>query len=48
MTWKTLENGTDKDEMVKALIAEYNIDEETASKAADSFIEQVTTAKVCE
>ncbi len=46
--WKLLENGSEKDEMVKALIAEYDIDEETASKAADSFIEQVTTAKVCE
>ncbi len=46
--WKLLENGSEKDEMVKALITEYDIDEETAVKAADSFIEQVTTANVCE
>ncbi len=46
--WKMVETGCERDNMIKALLAEYDIDEETAAKAADSFISDITNAKVCE
>jgi hypothetical protein len=39
LIWGKLENGCSRDELVSTLISEYGIDQETASKDVDAFIE---------
>ena len=39
--WERLENGADKEELVAALLAEYDVDEETAKAGVDSFVEKL-------
>ncbi len=46
--WKMLENGTEHDEMVAALLEEYEVDEPTAIQGVDDFIESIKKADLCE
>lgn len=39
--WERLENGADKEELVAALLAEYDVDEETAKAGVDRFVEKL-------
>ena len=36
--WERLERGSDEDSLVKALLAEYDVDEETARKSVEGFV----------
>ena len=36
--WEKLENGAEEDELVQALLNEYDVDAATAKQAADAFI----------
>lgn len=42
--WKQLENETDKEAVVSALLAEYDVTNEQAEKDVDSFIQKMTEA----
>ena len=44
--WKILEKGAEEDELVKALLEEYNVDEETAKKDVAEFIVKLKEAKL--
>jgi len=47
--WEKLAEGADKNELLSAMLAEYDIDEETASKDIDEFIEKLKKADLlCE
>lgn len=39
MLWAKIENGAERDELVGALVSEYEVDQITASKDVDAFIE---------
>lgn len=39
--WKTLENETSMDELVNAILDEFEIDEDTARKDAEEFVEKL-------
>ena len=42
--WKQLENETDKDAVVSALLNEYEVTKEQAEKDVDAFIQKMTEA----
>lgn len=42
--WKQLENETEKEAVVSALLAEYDVTNEQAEKDVDSFIQKMTEA----
>lgn len=42
--WQKLQSDTDKDELVKAMTAEYDIDSATAQKDVEAFIETLRGA----
>lgn len=42
--WKLLENGADEDGMVKALLAEYEVEEEVARADVKAFVNKLTEA----
>lgn len=42
--WKQLENETDKEAVVSALLAEYDVTNEQAEKDVDAFIQKMTEA----
>ena len=42
--WKILEKGSTKEELVKALIKEYEVEEELANKDVDAFINKMKGA----
>jgi hypothetical protein len=42
--WKQLENETDKEAVVSALLAEYDVTKEQAEKDVDAFIQKMTEA----
>lgn len=44
--WKQLENGTDKEALIDALLAEYEVDREVAEKDVDAFIAKLTEAEL--
>lgn len=44
--WKQLENGTDKETLIDALLAEYEVDREVAEKDVDAFIAKLTEAEL--
>lgn len=47
--WKELEKGVSAlDSLTKALLNEYNIDEETAKKDVSAFLDQLMKAKIVE
>ncbi len=46
--WKLLEKGAEKNDLVKALLSEYEVDEATASKCVDDFIAKLEEAECVE
>lgn len=46
--WKLLENGSEIDEMVSAILAEYDIDEETARTDVESFVNDIVSRDLTE
>ena len=40
--WKRLESGAEKEDLVQALLAEYDVDEATANLAVDRFVEKLS------
>ncbi len=42
LLWNVLEKGGDRDAMVDALLAEYDVDRETATLDVDEFIDTLT------
>ena len=38
LLWRTLENGAEKEDLVKALTAEYNVSEQEAAEDAEAFL----------
>jgi hypothetical protein len=39
--WELLEKGAEKEELLKALLSEYDVDEATAKKDIENFIEKL-------
>ena len=39
--WQHLESGADMDELVQALLAEYDVDEATATRAVQGFVDKL-------
>lgn len=46
--WKQLEKGTTYDDMLSALLKEYEVDEATARQGIDAFIETAKNANLIE
>ena len=46
--WKILENGATKEELLNAVLNEYDVDEETASKDIDRYIIKLRAEKIIE
>ena len=46
--WDKLAEGADRDAIVSALLEEYEIDEQTAGRDVDNFIEQLKGANILE
>lgn len=46
LLWKTMEKGADEQALVDALLAEYEVDRETAEKDVKAFIEKLNQAKL--
>ena len=46
--WELLQNEITKEEMLKKITAEYDIDEETASRDIDSFTEKLCSSGILE
>ena len=44
--WKTLEKGATEEEMLQAMLSEYDVDEETARNDLKSFINKLQEAKL--
>lgn len=44
--WELLQKGAEKEDLVKALLGEYEVDEQTASKDVDVFIEKLEQANL--
>ena len=44
--WKTLESGATEDELVKTLLSEYEVDEDTAKADVKAFVQKLTDAKL--
>lgn len=42
--WKVLEQGADVDAMVKALLSEYDVDEQTARTCSEDFVAKLKEA----
>ena len=48
LLWRKLENNSSFEEMVELLLAEYDIDKETASKDVENFLESMKSNKILE
>ena len=48
IAWKCLENGCELDEMVNAILDEYDADRETVKKDMEKFIEALEGANILE
>lgn len=46
--WKLLEKGADEDEMVRALLAEYDADEALVRQDVHAFVESIVNKEICE
>ena len=46
LLWKTLANGATEEQLVNALLAEYEVDKQTAEKDVKIFINKLTEAKL--
>ncbi len=46
LLWKELEKGGDEDALVKALLSEYEVDEEIAKKDVEAFIAKLKGANL--
>ena len=46
--WEKLSQGAQKDELVRALLSEYDVDEATASADVDKFIDKLKEADLVE
>lgn len=46
--WKILENGAEREDLISAVLKEYNTDEKTAEEGVDSFLDKVKGANLCE
>ena len=47
--WKKLEIGASEDELVSAMLSEYDVDEETAKRDTDAFLKKLKEAELlCE
>lgn len=46
--WEKLEKGTSEEELVKTLVAEYEIDEETAKKDVEAFVKKAVSSNLVE
>lgn len=44
LLWKTLEQGGDREALISALLAEYDVDAATAASDVDKFLEKLTAA----
>ena len=44
--WKILQNGAEKEDLVKALLGEYEVDEQTAEKDVEAFIGRLQQANL--
>ena len=44
LLWRTLENGGDRDAMINALLAEYEVEQEQAGADVDKFIDALSKA----
>ncbi len=44
--WKTLEGGASEEELVSALLGEYEVSEETARVGVKNFVEKIREAKL--
>lgn len=40
--WRTLEQGTDREGLIEALLADYDVSKEQAAEDVDSFIAKIT------
>jgi hypothetical protein len=48
MLWKLLEIGASKQELLKAMLDEYEVDESTAKEHIDGFLNKLEEAKILE
>lgn len=46
--WKQLEKGAEKEDLLKNMMAEYDVDADTAAKDIDRFISQLEAADLAE
>ena len=44
--WKILETGAEKEELIAKLLAEYDVDEKTATEDVNKFINKLSEAKL--
>jgi hypothetical protein len=47
LLWKKLESGADKEELVEAVLAEYDIDRDTAEGDVVEFITEISEKGLC-
>ncbi len=48
LIWKLLEDGAEKDTLVKAILSEYDITEELAEKDVEAFLQKLSNAGILE
>lgn len=48
LLWKKLESGADKEELVYLILSSYDVDEQTARRDIDTFIEKIRSINVLE
>lgn len=46
--WHLLEKGAEEDELVTALLSEYDVDEATARNDVRSFLDSVSSKRLCD
>ena len=46
--WKLLEKGADREKLIKEVLSQYDVDEETASKDIDRYLIKLRAEKIIE